>query len=231
LAILEEKIDIKVSEQTFRRFVKKSLGYTYKRTRFTPPKSPNKNEYEQKKRVLKRFEKLEQNGKIDLFYFDESGFSINSNIPYAWSLKNETVKIKSFFTRKFNVLGFLSKQGTLKAFIEESKVDSDTIIKRFDELSLQITKPTVVVLDNASFHKSKKFKENIAKWSQRGLTIFYLPTYSPELNAIEILWKFIKYIWIDFTALASYENLKSYVQYIIDSYGKDKIINFSKFNV
>ena len=217
MAILQGKIDIDFSTQTLRRFIKDELGFTYKRARFVPPKAPKKQEYEQKKRSLKRFEELERVGKIDLYYFDESGFSINSNIPYAWSPKNETIEIKSFFARKFNVLGFLSKQGDLKAYIEENKIDSDVVIEIFDEFSLQITKPTVVVLDNASFHKSKKFKANIAKWSQRGLTIFYLPPYSPELNAIEILWKFMKYIWIDFTAFMSYENLKSYVQNIIDT--------------
>jgi transposase len=226
MAMLQDKIEINFSSQTLRRFIKNELGYTYKRARFIPPKSPDKETYEDKKRALKKYEELADIGKIDLYYFDESGFSINSNIPYAWSPKNETKLIKSFFAKRFNVLGFLSKQGNLKAYIEEGNIDSDVVIKIFDEFSLQITKPTVVVLDNASFHKSKKFKANIAKWSQRGLTIFYLPPYSPELNAIEILWKFMKYIWIDFSALCSYESLKIYIQKVIDEYGVSKVINF-----
>ena len=50
--------------------------------------------------------------------------------------------------------------------------------------SASLHKPTVVVLDNASFHKSKIFKANIAKWANRGLTLLYLPPYSPQLNII-----------------------------------------------
>jgi transposase len=62
----------------------------------------------------------------------------------------------------------------------------------FDEFSLTIKKKTVVVIDNASVHTSALFKQNIEKWEKRGLFLKYLPTYSPELNLIEILWRFIK---------------------------------------
>jgi len=38
----------------------------------------------------------------------------------------------------------------------------------------------------------------IDKCRQKGLTLFYLPPYSSELNPIEMLWKFIKYYWVEF---------------------------------
>ena len=38
---------------------------------------------------------LEKEGKIDIFYFDESGFSISSNMPYLWSEINNTAKVKT----------------------------------------------------------------------------------------------------------------------------------------
>ena len=75
-----------------------------------------------------------------------------------------------------------------------------------------------MILDNASYHKSKKFKANLSKWSNRGLTLMYLPPYSPQLNIIEILWKFMKYYWIEYTAYLSYDNLLEYVKKIFDNY-------------
>ena len=39
------------------------------------------------------------------------------------------------------------------------------------------------------------------KWVKRGLIIKYLPPYSPELNLIEILWRFMKYDWLPFSVL------------------------------
>ena len=43
----------------------------------------------------------------------------------------------------------------------------------------------VVILDNASFHKSEESKRLIEK---AGCKILFLPAYSPDLNPIEIFW-------------------------------------------
>ncbi len=48
-------------------------------------------------------------------------------------------------------------------------------------------------MDQASIHTSDKMMEKIEEWEKKNLEIFWLPTYSPELNLIEILWRFIKY--------------------------------------
>ena len=74
--------------------------------------------------------------------------------------------------------------------------------------------PTVVVMDNASIHTSEAFQEEIPKWEKQGLSIFYLPEYSPELNLIEILWRFMKYEWIEFWAYTSFAHLVQYVEEI-----------------
>ena len=107
---------------------------------------------------------------------------------------------------------------------------SDKVIEVFDDFTLILTKPTVVILDNASYYKSKKFKANLSKWSNRGLTLLYLPPYSPQLNIIEILWKFMKYYWIEYTAYLSYDNLLEYVKKIFANYGTGKDEYFINFN-
>jgi transposase len=67
----------------------------------------------------------------------------------------------------------------------------------FDEFSQKIDKLTVVVLDNAPIHTSLAMRKKIAQWRQKKLETFGLPTYSPQLNLIEILWRFMKYEWIE----------------------------------
>ena len=127
------------------------------------------------------------------------------------------------------MLGFLSKNGTLKSYIAEGRVNSDKVIEVFDDFANNLSKPTVVVLDNASYHKSKKFKANLHKWMNQGLTLLYLPPYSPQLNIIEILWRFMKYVWIDYKAYLSFSNLKEYIQTIFETYGTNFIINFKQW--
>ena len=68
------------------------------------------------------------------------------------------------------------------------------VIDWLNDFAASIKMLTVVVLDNATPHKSKKFMANIEKWEEQGLFIVYLPTYSPHLNPIEILWRKMKYV-------------------------------------
>jgi transposase len=50
----------------------------------------------------------------------------------------------------------------------------------------------VVVLDNASLHRSHVVQEALPGLAERGIRLYYLPPYSPELNAIEPLFGVIK---------------------------------------
>ena len=54
-------------------------------------------------------------------------------------------------------------------------------------------RPTVVVLDNASIHHSRIVHDALPTLATRGLTLFYLPPYTPELNAIERIFRAIKH--------------------------------------
>jgi transposase len=146
-----------------------------------------------------------------------------------WSPIGTTAVVKSLVNKRINVLGFLSKNGTLKSYIAEGKVNSDKVIEVFDDFANSVSKPTVVVLDNASFHKSKKFKANLYRWMNKGLTLLYLPPYSPQLNIIEILWRFMKYIWIDYKAYLSFDNYQKYIETVFEKYGDEFVINFKRW--
>ena len=161
----------------------------------------------------------------------ESGFNLSPNLPYVWSEVATTIKIEAKMSKKLNVLGFLNiNKSKLFSMTTYSRVDSDMVIAVFDEFIEQIktsTNKTVIVIDNASFHTSKKFKDMLPIWSKQNIEIFYLPPYSPQLNPIEILWKFMKYHWIDFNAYKSTKNMKNYVDKVLTNYGTDYEINFA----
>ncbi len=55
--------------------------------------------------------------------------------------------------------------------------------------NLGLTVPITLVLDNARYQKCKVVK-NLAE--ELGIELLYLPPYSPNLNLIERLWKFVK---------------------------------------
>ena len=66
----------------------------------------------------------------------------------------------------------------------------------------------------------------IQEWKQKDVLIYFLPPYSPELNLIEILWKRIKYQWLDFDAYRSFQNLKEKLNFVLNNFGEKYDIKF-----
>ncbi len=175
--------------------------------------------------------KTEQDGEIDLYYFDESGFSQKSNLPYGWSEKGITIECPAYQnSKKLNVLGFLSRQGNFIYHEVECAVNTDIVIEAFEIFAKELpsSKKTIVYVDNAPTHTSEKFVNHAWLWlEQYKLEVRYLPTYSPELNIIEMLWKKIKYEWLSISAYETYSKLKKAVETILDDYPSKYEITFS----
>ena len=171
--------------------------------------------------------------KINVYYFDESGFTTVPSVPYAWQPQGEVREIPSFPSKRLNVLGFLSKNQKSYFHTVESNVNSQQVIAVFYGFTLAYAaeyashnKPCIVILDNASTHTSYAFLDHLDEWGSRGVILHYLPPYSPELNLIEILWRKIKYDWLPLNCYISYENLKEAVTIILDEVGGKYLINF-----
>lgn len=95
------------------------------------------------------------------------------------------------------------------------------VITIFDDFIKSLPKgvKATIILDNAPTHTSNKFQDNIEEWKEKGLTLYFIPPYSPELNRIEILWRFMKYHWIKIKDYASTNSLEKYIDTILCSYG------------
>jgi hypothetical protein len=138
----------------------------------------------------------EAHGIGDLWYFDVSGFCLTPSIPYAWQPVGSVIAIPTSTHRpRLNVLSFLNRHNDLYPCVMEGKGDTPVIVECFDQFSKQIKKRTYVLLDNSPLHRAQEFIRHRPQWVKRGVIIKYLPPYSPELNLIEILWRFMKYPW------------------------------------
>lgn len=117
-------------------------------------------------------------------------------IPYAWQERNQKIEVPSQKSKRLNVLGLLTRKNELEVSTFQCSIESDVVIACIDKFCEKITKKTVLIMDNSSIHQNNDFWNKEEKWSKKGLDIFFLPTYSPQLNIIEILWRFIKYQWL-----------------------------------
>lgn len=85
-----------------------------------------------------------------------------------------------------NVIGALFQKTLIAVTLFNCNIDADVFFSWTKNCLLKSLPPkSVVVMDNATFHKRKDI-ENIIKMS--GHTLEYLPPYSPDLNLIEHHW-------------------------------------------
>lgn len=177
----------------------------------------------------------EDEGVICLRYFDESGFSLTPVVPYGWQAIGDTCRIPSQRSKRQNVLGFMGRQGEWFYQVTEGSVTTETVIevfdafaqKYYDEEFSKTGKLCFVPIDNASMHRSKAFKERMEDWWLRGVIPRYLPTYSPELNLIEILWRKIKYEWLPLQAFRDSIHFKYWLNKILEAIGDEYQITFT----
>ena len=200
---------------------------TWHRIKRSVAGKPEPSIYKEKKEELSELKKQEQRGEIDLRYVDETGFCLSSYVPYAWQEKGDEIVVKTQQSKRLNALGFLNRNNDLEIYLFECSINSDVVIACVDKFCEKLSKKTVLVMDNSSIHRSNMIMDKQKEWSEKGLTIFFLPTYSPELNIIEILWRFIKYNWLKIDAYESWENLVKAVEYIFKNFGEEYIINFA----
>ncbi len=225
-AELSEKFGIRVTVSKLKRLCKKA-GYSWKRIRKSLRNKRDQEKFDEACKVIEKLITKENKGEIELYFFDESGFTLEPCVPYAWQPKGEHIELPCAHSKRLNVLGFVNRRCHFESFVFEGTVNSSVVVGCFDEFSKAIGKDLVILIDNAPVHRSEEFMENIEKWEQRGLHIKFLPPYCPELNIIEIVWRKIKYEWIPFSAYESFGNLKKELFHILKGIGENYSIAFS----
>ena len=183
---LTEPMSKTVSRSTLKRVIDGAKGQ-WKRGRRSLRSKRDPDEFTRGTQEVEALRRRKQRQEIELFYFDESGFCLESSIPYAYQFPGEELELPSSKSRRLNVAGFLSPDMTFHSFMFECSINSDVVIACFDYVSERITQDTWVVIDNAPMQTSDAFEESLERWETKGLFIYRLPSYSPELNLIEIL--------------------------------------------
>ena len=191
-------------------------------------KKPDADLYQAKLKKLKILLQLEDSGAIDLLFGDETGFSLEPYIPYGWLKVGKQTAIPSQRQKVGNVFGVMSRHGQASMFWTDQNINSSYILKCLNHLANEIQKITVVVLDQATWHTAKIIQQQLDKWDEKGLYIFFLPPYSPHLNLIEMLWRKIKYEWLEPHDYLSAQHLKKAVLNIFKNFNSLFSINFSK---
>lgn len=219
-------LNISVSLSTIRSILF-SEHFRYKRMRRSVKHLRDQQMFELFQSELSILHQQEGEGKIDVYYFDETGINLKPVIPYGWQKIGKTHQLPSVPSKNITVIGFMNKQCDFHGFRFTGAATALTTIECFNRFAESITKKTIVILDNASIHKAKNVKEKMPEWKSKGLFLQFIPPYCPELNLIERLWKELKYEWINKTAYFNdLEQLSAYVDEVLSKIGSEYTINF-----
>jgi transposase len=158
--------------------------------------------FEQAQRDIADLIAQAQTGEIELAYVDEAGFELQPPNRSAWTKKGEVHAITAKRSQRLNIIGALLSSGKWVTAKLWQSVNGLWVFGFLMALVQSVSKPLVVILDNASIHTAKKLKPYWELLAENGMRFYFLPPYSPELNRIEMLWRKIKYEWLPFQSFS-----------------------------
>lgn len=123
---------------------------------------------------------------------DETGYDERLVNEYAWSPIGQPLlgEVVGSRRRRGSVIGAYGDSQLIAATMFQGACNRGVVEEWLSEMLLPvIPKGSVVVMDNASFHKGGRIQELI---EGAGCKLLYLPPYSPDLNPIEKCWAWVK---------------------------------------
>jgi len=186
---IRELTGIKRSPGAVGRFLR-SLGMAPRKVGAIPSKAdPDKQEEFRISKLEPRLEEAKR-GKRAVFFVDAAHFVFGPFLGVLWSFTRLFVQAPAG-RRRFNVLGALNAiTHELVMITNDTYINAESVCELLRNLALmQIEVPITLVLDNARYQKCKIVA---ALASQLDIELLFLPAYSPNLNLIERLWKFVK---------------------------------------
>jgi transposase len=88
-----------------------------------------------------------------------------------------------------SVIALSNHSQLFEPMIYKETADKDLMLAYFSQVLPKLKPGSIIVMDNASFHKSKELRDLFRRFN---IELLYLPPYSPDLNPIEKIWGNIK---------------------------------------
>lgn len=183
-----------VERETGIKMPVRTVGDYLKRWGFTPQK-PVKRAYEQNPKAVQRwldeeYPEIKKKAKMEsaeIYWGDETGMRNDSQHERGYAPKGKTPQIKLNVNRtSTNMISAVTNQGTVRFKIFDGTMNADILIDFCSRLIRSSNKKVFLVLDNLRVHHAKVFKAWLEEHAAE-IEVFYLPSYSPELNPDEYL--------------------------------------------
>lgn len=172
----------------------RTVGDYLRRWGFTPQK-PAKSSYEQQPAQVKQWldevyplirDRAKQED-AEIHWGDETGFKNESHVGRSFAPKGKTPVVKKQGQRfSTNMISTVTNQGKLRFMIYDTNMTWQVMIRFLTKLIKGSDRKIFLILDNLRVHHAKALKHWLAQRTE-SIEVFFLPSYSPELNPDEYL--------------------------------------------
>jgi transposase len=190
------------------------LGFVYKKVKPVPGKADEKTQ----QAFVTELKPLFQAPDTVVNFTDATHPTHNTQPHYGWIKKGQEKQIATNSARqRLNLQGAVSVGPNIKALIHPAEtINSQSTIELYTKLLKQQPKKKIVVIcDNAPYHHSRL----LAEWLNQHprMSQKFLPPYSPNLNLIERLWKWMKK---KVTATVYYPSFAEFIKAVLDLFAR-----------
>ena len=222
-AVIEQRTGIRRGLTQVRHFLKDRLGLRWRRTGAipVPPKRTIAEHARDQAAFLKdQLEpRLEQarRGKRQVYFVDAAHFVFAPSLGCLWCATRLFVRAASG-RKRHNVLGaFDAVAHRLIRVTNDGYINAESVCTLLRAVSgAAVGKPITLVLDNARYQKCAVVQTLAATL---GIELLYLPSYSPNLNLIERLWRFVRIESLDSTYHEKFEEFRAAIDGCLDGLG------------
>jgi transposase len=172
----------------------RTVGEYLKRWGFTPQK-PLRRAYKQNPKAVEKwlndqYPTIAQRAKkerAEIHWGDETGLCNDSYHGRSFAPRGHTPAIRLHpRCKRVNLISTVTNQGKVRFMVYDGKMNSDTMIKFMERLIKGSERKVFLILDNLKVHHSYMVKDWLEEHKTQ-IEVFFLPSYSPELNPDEYL--------------------------------------------
>jgi len=184
--LIEQKYSIRIAIRTVGKYLA-LWGFT--------PQKPLKKAYEQNPKQVSQWLKGTYPGikarakaeKAEIYWGDETGMRNDCQHERGYAPKGKTPVVRLNAKRvSTNLLSAITNQGKVRFKVFEGSMNADILIDFMKRLIKGSKKKVFLILDNLRVHHAKVVKAWLQDHKEQ-IEVFYLPSYSPELNPDEYL--------------------------------------------
>jgi transposase len=191
----------------------KGLGFSFQKARFV---TGHLDEVRRQTWLAQTWPHIRQQARTVgglILFGDEASFAQWGSLGYTWARRGQQPVVqtsgKGRAYKVFGLIEFFSGQFFYAGIT--GKFNSDSYIAFLTQVLEQTTAPLLLIQDGARYHTSKATRQFFAAHSDR-LTVFQLPSYSPDYNPIEYLWRNVKQDATHLKYFPTFESLMTSVE-------------------